>query len=185
MKVWIKSIMTPVILFTGLALVQQARAGCADPRTPGAYSGMPSHFVQVSNENRSASDPSGHSIVGTWHVTYTTAEGAPAGEAFIQWHDDGTEWENINFPILGGNICMGSWKAVGTNRFFRNHYGWLYMSGLLSGYFNETETDTLSPDGNSYTGTNEMQVYDLSGNPVGDVATGRVSATRILPRKSP
>ncbi len=34
------------------------------------------------------------------------------GRAFIQWHSDGTEWENINHPVLGGNICMGSWRAV-------------------------------------------------------------------------
>ena len=51
------------------------------------------------------------------------ALGAPAGEAFIQWHSDGTEWENINFPILGGNICMGSWKQSDANHVFRNHWG--------------------------------------------------------------
>src|SRR5262245_42506065 len=51
-------------------------------------------------------------IVGTWHVTY----GGPlAGQAFIQWHSDGTEWENIDFPILGGTICMGDWRAVDEN----------------------------------------------------------------------
>jgi hypothetical protein len=51
------------------------------------------------------------SIVGTWHVTCTTG-GAPGGEAFIQWHSDGTEWEN--------------------------HVGWLYDCGSLVGYLNET-----------------------------------------------
>lgn len=35
---------------------------------------------------------------------------SPAGEAFIH---GGTEWETIDFPILGGNICMGSWQRVG------------------------------------------------------------------------
>ena len=34
-------------------------------------------------------------IVGTWLVTY---EGPVAGQAFIQWHSDGTEWENIDLP---------------------------------------------------------------------------------------
>ena len=51
---------------------------------------------------------------GTWLVTYT---GGLAGQAFIQWHSDGTEWENIDFPILGGTICMGDWKAIGIESF--------------------------------------------------------------------
>ena len=59
---------------------------------------------------------------------------------------------------------------------FRNHVGWLYDSGSLVGYFNETETDELSKDGNSY----ETGIYDLSGNLQADV-TGTAAATRILP----
>jgi hypothetical protein len=34
----------------------------------------------------------------------------------------------------------------------------------LIGYLNETETDTLSRDGNSYTGTDEVKLFDLNGN---------------------
>jgi hypothetical protein len=63
-------------------------------------------------------------------------------------------------------------------RYFRNHVGWLYENGALIGYLNETETDELSKDGNSYTGTNEVKLYDLSGNLFFD-ATGTASATRI------
>ena len=47
-------------------------------------------------------------IVGTWLVNY-----GPVGLAFIQWHSDGTEWENITHPSAGGNICMGSWVEKG------------------------------------------------------------------------
>jgi len=46
------------------------------------------------------------------------------------------------------------------------------------GYFNETETDELSKDGNSYTGNNETKIYDLGGNLQAEV-TGTASATRI------
>jgi hypothetical protein len=126
-------------------------------------------------------DQGGHahnSIVGTWHVTYTT-EGAPGGEAFIQWHSDGTEWENINFPILSGNICMGSWKTEG-KRISRNHFGWLYDNGSLTGFFNETETDELSKDGNSYTGNNDLKIYDLNGTLQVELH-GTASAKRIAP----
>jgi hypothetical protein len=89
------------------------------------------------------------------------------GQAFIQWHSDGTEWENINHPTFGGNICMGSWKATGPWTVTRNHFGWIFdASGIIAGYFHETETDKLSQDGNSYSGTNITIFYDLDNNVV-------------------
>ena len=101
-------------------------------------------------------------IVGTWLVDY-----GPVGYAFIQWHSDGTEWENITHPTVGGNICMGSWIPTGPWTYSRNHYGWIFDStGTIAGYFNETETDRLSRDGNSYSGTNVTIFYDLSGTVV-------------------
>ena len=154
-----------------------ASAGCTDPRNPQALSGMPRLLGAATGKHNFGSH---NSIVGTWHVAYIT-EGAPGGEAFIQWHSDGTEWENINHPTLSGNICLGSWKVIDAHRVFRNHFGWLYDgSGMLTGFFNETETDELSRDGNSYTGNNELKMYDLSGNMTANL-TGTDSATRIEP----
>jgi hypothetical protein len=75
---------------------------------------------------------------------------------------------------------MGSWKVIDAHHVSRNHLGWLYDSGTLSGFFNETETDELSKDGNSYSGTNELKLYDLSGNMLADL-TGTASATRLAP----
>jgi len=159
-----------------------ARASCVDPRAgsqPAAASNieiglMPSRAGHDANEN----------IVGTWLVAYTT-EGAPPAEAFIQWHRDGTEWENINHPVLGGNICMGSWKAIDRNHVFRNHYGWLYSNGVIAGYFNETETDEVAWDGNSYTGVNTttLNFYPVppATSPTVIVLTGTASGKRIAP----
>ena len=130
-------------------------------------------------ESRSNNGKADDNIVGTWHVSYTV-EGSPFAQAFIQWHSDGTEWENINFPILGGNICMGSWKPVDANRVTRNHIGWTYTNGTLTGYFTETETDVVARDGNSYHGTNDQKVYDLEGNLIVEVP-GTSIATRISP----
>jgi hypothetical protein len=115
--------------------------------------------------------------VGTWLVTYT---GALAGQAFIQWHNDGTEWENIDYPILGGTICMGDWKATDENHVRRSHVGWTYANGIPSGHFIETETDEVSRDGRSYRGTNNAKFYDLEGNMVAE-AGGTAVATRISP----
>jgi hypothetical protein len=162
------------LALTGLS----AHAGCADPRTApqqGAFHSMAPLMLQTPMGERRSHE----GIVGTWHVSYTV-EGSPFGEAFIQWHNDGTESENINLPILGGTICMGEWRAVDERRVSRNHIGWLYTNGTLSGYFTETETDELSRDGNSYHGNNDQKIYDLKGNMQFEV-TGTATATRLWP----
>jgi hypothetical protein len=167
------------LALTGLS----AHAGCTDPRAPaqqGAFQKMsPIVLQRLATANRTEHENAVENIVGTWHVIYT-AGGSAFGEAFIQWHNDGTEWENINFPILGGNICMGSWKPVDKNHVTRNHIGWLYTNGTLTGYFTETETDEVARDGNSYHGTNDQKVFDLEGNMVVEVP-GTSTATRIAP----
>jgi hypothetical protein len=176
-KILIETAVIAALSLTGLA----AHAGCADPRagSPGAaqitaplnlrQGAVTSHFGLSAIE----------AIVGTWHVAYTQG-GAPFADAFIQWHSDGTEWENINLPVLGGGLCMGSWKALDRWHVYRNHYGWLFTDGTLTGYFNETETDLLAPDGNSYTGTNTTEVYDLTGKLQASVP-GTSAATKIEP----
>ncbi|HEX6794711.1 MAG TPA: hypothetical protein VF304_12750 [Casimicrobiaceae bacterium] len=159
-------------------------AGCMDPRVSAkhmSFDEMPTASLQrVSTAGISNNAKAGRDIVGTWHVTYS-AGGTPYGEAFIQWHSDGTEWENINFPVLGGNICMGSWTVVDRTHVSRYHVGWLFTDGILSGHFIETETDEVSADGNSYTGNNDTKFYALGSQvPFMDVP-GRAEATRISP----
>jgi len=167
------------LTMTGLS----AHASCVDARTAGqqgAVHTMPDSVLKsLVPEYAARGGRAAENIVGTWHVTYTV-EGAPFAEAFIQWHRDGTEWENINLPVLSGNICMGEWKAVDETHVFRNHIGWLYTNGTLTGYFTETETDLVSRDGSSYTGTNEQKIFDLEGKLQVDV-TGTSSAKRIAP----
>ncbi len=177
-----RSIIMATAALTLAASGLSARAGCADPRTaaPAALHKMPGVLLPAP---AAASDAGGRnaaaSIVGTWHAIYTV-EGQPFGEAFIQWHDDGTEWENINLPVASGNLCMGSWKPVDAKHVYRSHIGWLYTDGTLSGYFTETETDKVAHNGTSYAGTNEQKVYDLDGNLLADV-TGTSSATKLTP----
>ena len=165
---------------------EAAHAACADPRTVGQPGELQRSFAPVlekSIDDRffkgTKGDNGTKGIVGTWHVTYT-AGGSPFGEAFIQWHSDGTEWENIDFPVLGGNICMGSWKQVGKRQFSRNHIGWTYDNGTLSGYFTETETDEVAFDGDTYSGTNDSKIYDLKNNLLAEVQ-GTSAAKRIGP----
>lgn len=161
-----------------------AKAGCADPGTfkPGSPHTIPAVIAPNLNPPGSLSpsnrDNAALNVVGTWLVTYTSG-GNPFGQAFIQWHDDGTEWENVNFPILGGNICVGSWQPVDTLHVFRRHLGWLYTDGNLTGYFIETETDRV-PSRKAYSGVNDTRIFDLSGKLLAKVS-GTSSAVRIYP----
>ena len=113
-----------------------ARAGCADPRAADQQRA----FQQIAPLNLQQGPITSHfqnpteNIVGTWYVGYTSG-GSPFGQALIQWHNDGTEWENINLPVLDGNLCMVSWKTLDRSHVFRKHLGWLYINGNVSGYF--------------------------------------------------
>jgi len=112
-------------------------------------------------------------------VSYASG-GVEYAQAFIQWHKDRTEWENINKPVLGGNICMGSWKPIDATHVYRNHYGWIFNNGVVSNYFNETETDDVSRDGNSYVGVNTTKIYSLAGTLLLQI-DGTATATRLAP----
>ena len=114
-------------------------------------------------------------IAGTWHVTYG---GVLTGQAFIQWHSDGTEWENIDLPTLGGNICMGDWRAIDEDHVRRSHVGWLFSNGNPAGYFTQTETDEVARDGSWYRGTNYIRLFDVNGVQFAEGA-GTAEATRI------
>jgi hypothetical protein len=165
----------------GALFSAQASAACMDPQAgQGSLHQSPKLALDAPAARSSWEiEHAARKIVGTWQVSYA-AGGTVYGEAFIQWHSDGTEWENIDFPVLGGNICMGSWKAVDENRVSRYHVGWLYTDGIVSGHFIETETDELSRDGNSYIGNNETKFYQLDGTMFRDVV-GTSAATRISP----
>ncbi len=164
-----------------------AHASCADPRTDAT--GRPSVMLPARQPDSSivlpdrqaglADSPhAARNIVGTWLVTYTRG-GVAGAQAYIQWHSDGTEWENANLPLAGGNICLGSWKVVDMKHVSRNHYGWLYTEGRLTGYFNETETTTVGLNG-TYTGVTDIRIYDLTGVQLAEFA-GTSSAVRISP----
>jgi hypothetical protein len=164
----------------GVLFSAQASAACVDPRSASGEGTLhQSPLLSFHAPTEAHYTEGAHRIVGTWQVAYA-AGGSVYGEAFIQWHSDGTEWENVDFPVLSGNICLGSWKAAGENRVSRFHVGWLYTDGILSGHFTETETDELSRDGNSYSGTNDTKLYNLEGTMFHEIV-GTSAATRIAP----
>jgi hypothetical protein len=115
-----------------------------------------------------------------WQVTYSVG-GSAWDMSFDSWHADGTENDNDITPPLMSAVCEGVWQLVAPRTASLRHVGWTWdQTGFnLIGPFQLLETNTLSADGNQYTGNFSLQQYDLDWNPVGPPTSGTISATRI------
>jgi hypothetical protein len=168
-----------IALASLLLTTASARAACGNLSGVGLKNGVVTPMLGQA-ESESDGSASSVSIVGLWHVVYT-AGGEVFFESLDQWHSDGTEFENAFVPVAGGNICFGVWKWVGTRTVRLHHVGWTYDATTVStanGTFTLNETNTVSKDGNTYTGDFTYTPYDLKGNP-GPQVKGTIKATRI------
>ena len=133
----------------------------------------------------------GASMVGMWKFQLISKgnashnpsipDGALLDFGFSQWHSDGTEIINSGgHSPASGNWCIGVWGQTGFLTYELNHFpiGYDPTSGTLVNYFNVREQDTLSPSGDSYSGTFTIDAYDAMGNKADHLA-GTVVATRI------
>jgi hypothetical protein len=137
------------------------------------------------------------SIVGMWHVIFSaqTLNGTPVDmvidNAIAVWHKDGTEIMNSSRPAQDGNICLGVWAKTGKSKYHLNHIPWGGNDptnapggiGNPQGGVQLTEHVTLSPDGNSYSGTFTLTAYTTNGQPT-VTFTGVLAAKRITPSTS-
>ena len=186
----------------GLGLLGNAvpakAAGCAVPTAKGtAYEGNSlwrTHPTLIGKEDRDDDDrdSQGPSIVGMWHVVFTAQTMNNASfsgvidNSVVVWHSDGTEIMNSSRPAQDGNFCLGVWVQTGKFKYYLNHLPWQGNDpsggpngiGMPQGGAQLTEDVTLSPDGNSYTGSFTLTAYDTNGN-VEVTFTGTLSAKRI------
>jgi hypothetical protein len=154
--------------------------------------------LAVSSRSASAEDPekaapagSNGSIVGMWKIQFISQgnsshtppipDGAQIDFGYTQLHSDGTELLNsgTHAPATQ-NFCMGVWGQTGSHTYELNHFALSYngITGTLSNYVNVREQLTLSPSGDSYSGTFTIDVYDTNQNHVDHVA-GKITATRV------
>jgi|KBSMisStaDraftv2_1062788.scaffolds.fasta_scaffold1068132_1 hypothetical protein len=120
-------------------------------------------------------------IVGLWDVQLFLDPGHTQlfAETYKQWHGDRLEFESAN--LAPGAVCVGTWRPIGSSMVSLYHVGW--TPGGVPGFptavrFVETETDTVSPDRNSYNGTGDQTFYDVDGNALATV-TLYITATRL------
>ena len=180
--------------------VSTAAAGCGDlsslqgpfvfPKAAPLAIGSTALSAKAETAFSRGGDP-GASIVGLWSVRFLSQgntshtppipDGAVLDWGFNQWHSDGTELINSGGHAANtGNFCMGVWGQTGFLTFEVNHYALSYdaTSGSLVNIVNIQEQVTLSPSGNSYTGTFTFDIYDPNGSKV-DHVVGTITGTRV------
>lgn len=118
------------------------------------------------------------SIVGMWNNSVVVG-GNVVANSISTWHGDGTEFDNIDFPPITGNICQGVWESKGVGKVVEHHLGWTFdQNSNPTGYFTLEQNLKLSRDGMSYSGPFDQKFYDVNGNLVNEIA-GDMSATRF------
>jgi hypothetical protein len=103
--------------------------------------------------------------------------GFPSASAFIQWHQDGLEFEGAN--VAPGAFCQGTYRQAQNGSYHDYHIAWTFDStGTVNGYWDETMIVTVSGDGQTYSGTYTRDFYDSNGNFLFE-DTGTETATRL------
>ena len=196
----------------GALFVSNAVAGCGDFNIQAPFQFVSTdtmlrqsaRLAQARNaaaarRNSGDSEPS---IVGLWKVQLISKgntnhnpvipDNVLIDFGYTQWHDDGTEILNSGgHSASTGNFCLGVWGKTGYLNYELNHFPISYdaATGAIAAFINLRELDTLSPSGDSYTGTFTLDVYDPSGNHVdhlaGDVLGERLTVDSKLPASIP
>ena len=91
---------------------------------------VPGSSLNALASQKNKSEDSDASIVGFWHVVFTSEgttnppipDGAVVDNGFAQWHSDQTEIMNSSRPPATGNFCLGVWEKTGRSTYVLNHF---------------------------------------------------------------
>lgn len=119
------------------------------------------------------------SMVGLWSVTDYIG-GQPAFSYFDTWNSDGNEFFIDNTNPADDNVCQGVWVQTSINTYKLKHVSFTFDdSGNQNGTAVFHDVVTISADGNSFTGTEDVFIYDLGGNLIGQYVGDQLQATRL------
>ena len=168
-----RAVLALALVVACMLLANAANASCLNHKR--ATNPLPNGLISKLAASPNASYGS---IVGLWHVTYTTSDDQLFQESFDMWHSDGTELETANVNPIPGNFCVGVWKQDGSE-IHLHHVGWGFDNlGNLVGPFTVDSVVKLGNRGITYSGNFDFKQYDANGNLLLEV-TGTISATRI------
>jgi hypothetical protein len=170
-----------VVLVFGVSA--SALASCGDTLSAmAAAAASASHQSQTMQPDSESSKDNGvnPSIVGLWHIEFLVGD-AVIQEAFQLWNLGGTEVHNPRVDPRSGNVCLGVWRELGRRTFKLTHRVWAYdITGDSQGVLHLSQTVTLDHSGNTFrSGSFTLDLYDLSGNFVTQLAAGTVTGERI------
>jgi hypothetical protein len=163
-----------------IGLQASAFASCGD-----TLSTMATGAVVVFHQSHPMSDglqfpgaKTSKSIVGLWHIEFA-AGGQVIQEAYQMWNARGTEVHNPNVDPRGGTVCLGVWKQGPHGTYTLAHRVWNYdTNGGFLGTIHLSESVTVSPDGQSQSGSFALDFFDPAGNFLFEVP-GTVTGERI------
>ncbi|HXB74950.1 MAG TPA: hypothetical protein VNY05_42355 [Candidatus Acidoferrales bacterium] len=138
--------------------------------------------IRAADEGDQTANPA---ITGLWYVQFI-AGGQVVDDGFDVWHSDGTEVLNDSPAPSSGNVCLGVWVKTGQFTYTLKHPSWIFDAAGVNviGIVVIREQITLSHDGNSYSGTSTLDVYDTKGNLL-DHETAALTAQRITALDAP
>ncbi|HSC19751.1 MAG TPA: hypothetical protein VLC74_12650 [Rhizomicrobium sp.] len=169
------------ILFSAAAIALMAGSVSAQASCGAslwAKGGVLKQMPHIKMSPREAAPDGYGSIVGMWNNSVIVG-GNVVVSSIATWHSDGTEFDNVDFPPITGNICQGVWESKGVGKVVEHHLGWTFdQNSNPTGYFTLEQTLKLSHDGMSYGGPFDQKFYDVNGNLVNEIA-GDMSATRF------
>jgi len=137
---------------------------------------------QILEQKATSAAPMGRpaSMVGLWNVVDTN-QGQVVDLFFDTWNADGNEFFIDGTNPAADNVCQGTWEQVGAHTYKLKHISWTFDdSGNLNGTAIFHDVVTVSRDGNSYTGTENVYIYDLNGNLIQEYLGDQLQATRIM-----
>lgn len=118
-------------------------------------------------------------MVGLWSVT-DFVDGQPFASYFDTWNADGNEFFIDNENPAEDNVCQGTWVQTSVNSYKLKHVSFTFDdSGNQNGTAIFHDVVTVSADGNSFTGTENVYIYDLGGNLVAQYIGDQLQATRV------
>jgi hypothetical protein len=164
-KAWACSANPQTTNYTAAALRSGFSVPIADARVPGNAA--------------PEADPNNRTIVGLWDIKFYDDTGTVIDEAYEQFFSDGLELMIDTSAPATDNVCNGVWVQAGPGSFKLKHVSFTFdASGNLQGTAIFRTTVAVDAKGNSFQGSTEIRVYDLSGNLVYN-AKGPVKGTRI------
>jgi len=168
--------------------VQDARSGILKKEFQKANG----HSVQGAEADQAESRPQNSpgffaNIVGLWDVK-DYYQGQLIDEYFDTWNSDGNELFIDATDPIEDNVCQGIWapapfaggQSTPSRTYKLKHVAWGFDdTGTLQYRAVFHDIITLSADGKSFTGTEDVYVYDLEGNLTSQYLGDVLQATRI------